>query len=114
MEPMSKLARLLTFVLLAAFAAAPLASVADATAMTVKMSLMAMDDDGADCENCSGDQDKAPLCDQGCMTSLPALPVGIALENPAAAAGVEAAPGGLLPGWSRPPDPSPPRASLLS
>src|SRR3990170_4301579 len=73
-EPMSKLARLLTFVLLAAFAAAPLASVADATAMTVKMSLMAMDD-GADCENCSGDQDKAPLCDQGCMTSLPALPV---------------------------------------
>jgi hypothetical protein len=110
---MSKLARLLTFVLLAAFAAAPLASVADATAMTVKMSLMATDD-GADCENCSGDQDKAPLCDQACMTSLPALPVGIALESPAAAAGVEAAPGGLLAGWSRPPDPSPPRAFLLS
>lgn len=110
---MSKLARLLTFVLLAAFAAATLAPVADATAMTVKMSLMPMDDD-ADCEGCPGDQEKAPSCDQACMTSLPALPAGIALESPAAAAGLAASPGGFLAGWSGPPDPSPPRASFLS
>jgi hypothetical protein len=110
---MSKLAHLLAFVLLAAFAAATFGPVADATAMTVKMSLMPMDDE-ADCEGCSGDQDKAPLCDQACMTSLPALPADIVLESPAAAAGAEAAPGGLLAGWSGPPDPSPPRTTILS
>lgn len=108
---MSKLARLLAFVLLAAFAAATLAPAADATAMTVKMSLMPMDN-GADCEGCSGDQDKVPPCDQACMTSLPALPAGTAPESPAATAGVEAEPGGFLAGWSGPPDPSPPRPSV--
>jgi hypothetical protein len=107
---MAQFARLLAFVLVAAFAAATVAPVADATAMAVQMSLA---DEGG-CGGCPGDDGKLPSCDQACVGSLLALPAVSLTVAPAAAADVAAAPADFFAGWAGPPDPSPPKVFLPS
>lgn len=103
---MRKLACLLAFVLLTAFAAATTAPLAKATAMAIQMSLA---DEASGCGGCPGDDGDMPPCDEACVTSLPALPVVVLMLGPAAAADLAAAPAGVVAGWTGPPDPSPPR-----
>lgn len=108
---MGNVVRLLAFLFLAAFAAATLAPAAEAAAMAVEMA----DSGGCDgCPGCPGDDGDPPLCDQACMTSLPALPASLAVTVPAAARHVEAGTSPSPAGWSGPPDPSPPKVLLLS
>lgn len=104
---MRKLARLLAFVLLAAFAAATTVPVADATAMAIQMSFA---DDSSGCDGCPGDE-KLPACDQACAVWLAALPAASSTAGPVAAADLAAAPADLVAGLTGPPEPSPPRSS---
>ncbi|RCK45986.1 hypothetical protein TH25_17325 [Thalassospira profundimaris] len=111
---MSKLVRILVIVLLAAFAAGTVAHAASATSMTVKMSLADMNDGNVeDCPSCSGDQGTVPVCDQVCVPSLVAAPVGTALALPLFAYDFAAAPMGDSASLSGPPDPYPPRTNIL-
>jgi hypothetical protein len=107
---MAQFARLLAFVLVAAFAAATVAPVADATAMAVQMSLA---DEGG-CGGCPGDDGKLPSCDHACVVSLLALPAASPMVGLTAAADVAAAPADFFAGWAGPPDPSPPKIFLPS
>lgn len=105
---MGNVARLLAFLFLAAFAAATLGPVAEAAAMAVEMA------NCGGCDDCPGDCGDPPLCDQACMTSLPALPASLAVTVPAVAKHVEAGASRSPAGRTGPPDPSPPKVLRLS
>ena len=107
---MARFARLLAFLLVAAFAAATVAPVADATAMAVTMSLA---DEGG-CGGCPGDDGKLWSCDQACVVSLLVLPAVSPMAGLMAAADGTAAPADFVAGWAGPPDPSPPKVFFPS
>jgi len=107
---MSRLARMLAVALVALFAAGTIAHAAGITTMTVKMSLADAGGSPADCQGCSGNDGKAPLCEQVCVTPLVAVPPAALAAQPAGTC--ELAPVRLdaPAGRSGPPDPAPPRA----
>jgi hypothetical protein len=110
---MGKFARLLAFVVAAAFVAATLVPVAGATAMAVAMSL-ADSGDGGPCEGCADEDDNLPACDQACVSFLPALPAGAASVVAPAVEAFKAAADEFKAGATGPPEPSPPKPFLLS
>ena len=110
---MSRLARILAFVFLTAFAAGSAAHAAAATDMSLKMSMAAMDDGGmADCQDCPGNDAQTSACDQFCVTTLVAIftPAGTDLPDIADVVAIRTlgAPGG----YAGPPDPYPPRSII--
>jgi hypothetical protein len=112
---MSKLARILAIVFLAAFAAGTAAHAAAATDMSLKMSMATMDDGGmADCRDCPGDDGQASECDQFCMTTLSAICPPATAELPHVAPLVPSLPAEPSDGRTGPPDPYPPRSTFLS
>lgn len=107
---MSKLARILAVVFLAAFSAGTAAHAAASTDMSLKMSMAAMDDGGmADCQDCPGDEGQASACDQFCVTTLTAICPPAVTELPHVAAIVSSPPAKPSDGRTGPPDPYPPR-----
>lgn len=113
---MSKLARILAVVFLAAFASSAIAHAAASTDMSLKMSMAAMDDGGgmADCQDCPGDEGQASACDQFCVTTLTAICPPAVTELPHVAAIVSSPPAEPSDGRTGPPDPYPPRTTFLS
>ncbi|MFU0503816.1 hypothetical protein [Pseudaminobacter sp. NGMCC 1.201702] len=112
---MNRLVRVLAVVFLAAFAAGTAAHAAAATNMSLKMSMATMDDGGmADCQDCPGDDAQATACDQFCVTTLAAICPPAATEHPHVAASVSSPPAERSDGRTGPPDPYPPRTTLLS
>ena len=110
---MSKLARILSVVFLAAFAAGSAAHAAAATDMSVKMSMLTMDDGGmTDCQDCPHDDSQASACDQFCVTTLAAICPPAAAELPHVAGIVSSPPAKPSDGRTGPPDPYPPRSIL--
>ena len=111
---MSKLARILVIVLLAAFAVGTVAHAASATSMALKMSLA--DTNGGnmeDCPGCSGDEGTVPVCDQVCVTPFVAVPAGAALTLPLFPYHHVDLPLRDSTSLSGPPDPYPPRTNIL-
>jgi len=111
---MSKLARILVIILLAAFAVGTVAHAASATSMAVKMSLT--DTNGGnmgDCPDCSGDEGRVPLCDQVCVTPFVAVPADAALTLPLFPYNHVNLPFSDSTSLSGPPDPYPPRTNIL-
>jgi hypothetical protein len=109
---MSRLARILVAVFLAAFVAGTAAHAAAATDMSLKMSMSGMDDGGmADCQDCPDDA-PASACDQFCVTTLAAIctPAGTDLPDGSDVMAIHIA--GPPGGRAGPPDPYPPRSIL--
>lgn len=111
---MSKLARTLVIVLLAAFAAGTVVYADSATSMAVKMALA--DTNGGekvDCPGCSGNEGAVPVCDQVCVTPFVAIPLDSALPLPMFAKSFVIISSGESVSLSGPPDPYPPRTDIL-
>lgn len=107
---MSRFARILAFVVLAAFAAGTAAHTAAATDMTLKMSMAAMDDHGmADCQDCPDDDGQAMDCDPFCVTVQVALPAPAAAALQPHAQEVATLPAAAHGGITGPPERHPPR-----
>ena len=109
---MSKLARILAVVFLAAFAAGTAAHAAASTDMSLKMSMSAMDGSMPDCQDCPGDDGQESACDQFCVTTLAAICPPAAAELPQVAVLVFLPPAEPSDGRTGPPDPYPPRTIL--
>jgi hypothetical protein len=110
---MSKLARILAVVFLAAFGAGTAAHTAAATDMYLKMSMSGMDG-MPDCQHCPGGDGQASACDQFCVTSLAAICAPVAAEFPRVACVLSLPPEGQWGGRTGPPEPYPPRTTLPS
>lgn len=109
---MSKLARILAVVFLAAFAAGTAAHAAAATDMSLKMSMSGMDDgEMADCQDCPGDDAQASACDQFCITTLAAICPPALAELLHVADVASSPPEEPSDGRTGPPDPYPPRTT---
>lgn len=111
---MSRLARILAVVFLAAFAASTGGHAAALTDMSLKMSMAEMDEDMPDCHDCPGDDGQTSACDQFCVTSLVAICTPAAAELPHFAGIVSLPPGAPSDGRTGPPEPHPPRTTFLS
>jgi hypothetical protein len=110
---MSKLARLLMIVFLAAFAAGTAAHAAAATDMSLEMSMASMEDGGmVGCQDCPGGEGQASACEQFCVSTLAALSTPAATALPISAEPVAILPSNCLGGRTGPPDPYPPRTIL--
>ncbi|TIM31410.1 MAG: hypothetical protein E5Y63_07190 [Mesorhizobium sp.] len=110
---MSKLARILAFVFLAAFAAGTAAHSAASTDMSLKMSMSGMDGGMSDCQDCPND-DGQVACDQFCVTSMAAICPPAAAELPHVAGIVSLPTAAPSDGRTGPPEPYPPRTTFLN
>jgi hypothetical protein len=106
---MSRLARFLAIIMLAAFAASTAKHAAHATSMALAMSDAGMND----CDGCPPPDDGEVLaCGQACLAPFAALPAASGPVVPVAMAEATGSPVKTMAGRTGPPDPYPPRTAI--
>lgn len=107
--------RILTIVLLAAFAAGSVAHAASATVMDVTMALAgAGGTDMPECDGCADGDDNPPPCNGLCVAPLLAMSNPGPILHPVVDAQTGDASTHDVVGRTGPPDPSPPRTIVLN
>jgi hypothetical protein len=112
---MSRFARILAFVFLAAFATGTAADASVAAGMSLKMTMAGMDHGNLpDCQDCSGDKGQVPECGQACATALAVLCLSESAAIPVDADSVTVSGDDLRAGRTGPPEHHPPRTVRLA
>lgn len=111
---MRRFARMITVLVALAIAAGSVTNAAQASSMAIDMATAAHSDGAMmGCDACPGGDDTGMACASGCMTLLAALiPAAPSIAVPPAQA-LASAGAQHLAGYSRPPDPYPPRTTVL-
>jgi hypothetical protein len=112
---MARYVRIFMIVVLAAFAAGTVAHAASAATMSMKMSLAAINGaDMGDCQDCSDGNDNMPPCDNVCISPILAVVPSGQPSLPGAQTTTESPVLQSVVGRTGPPDPYPPRSTILS
>jgi hypothetical protein len=107
--------RIFMIMMLAAFAAGTVMHAANAATMSAKMTLAVIDGaDMGDCQDCSDGNDNMPPCDNVCVSPILAVVPSGQPSLPGAETTTESPVLQSVTGRTGPPDPYPPRSTILS
>jgi hypothetical protein len=112
---MRRFARVITVLVALAMAAGSVINAAQAASMTIDMAAATTHSDGAmpGCDGCPGGDDAGMVCASGCIMPLTAvIPAGPPIAETATQALLDSGARHLV-GQLRPPDPYPPRTTVL-
>jgi hypothetical protein len=112
---MARYVRTFMILMLAAFAAGTVVHAANATTMSAKMTLAAIDGaDMSDCQDCTDGNGNMPSCDNVCVSPILAVVPSGQPSLPGAETTTENPVLENVTGRTGPPDPYPPRTTILS
>ncbi len=112
---MTRYVRIFMIMVLTAFAAGMVMHAANAATMSAKMTLAMIDGaDMGDCQDCPDDNDGMPPCDNVCMSPILAVVPSGQPGLPEAETTTESLVLQGVTGRTGPPDPYPPRSTILS
>jgi len=112
---MARHVRILMIMVLAAFAAGTVVHAANAATMSAKMTLAVIDGaDMGDCQDCSDGNGDMPPCDNVCVSPILAVVPSGQTSLPGAETTTDSFVLQSVTGRTGPPDPYPPRTTILS